>query len=50
MNKTHCDFSSQDKCAVKGGETQSPPKAALLKPISVHAEASVHFKDRCTTL
>lgn len=50
MNTTHCDFSSQDTWAVKGGEMQSPPKAALLKPISVHAGASVHFKDQCITL
>lgn len=50
MNKTHGDFSSQDRWAVKGGEMQRPPKAALLKPISIHAEASVHFKDQFATL
>lgn len=49
MNTTLCDFSSQDKWAVKR-EMQRPPKAALLILISVHAEASVHFKNQFTTL
>lgn len=51
MNKTHCDFSSQDKWAVKGGYMQSPSKTALLILISKHVEEdSVHAKKHYTVL